>query len=399
MPEAFSPAIGVVLLQEGTVPSDRPRTFRSPVGVTCLDASGSGTGMADPEPDPGIGAIPMLDLFAGAGGLSLGLSRAGLVPVAAVETTEDAAKTYEAAHDLTVDRRRVEQIPAHELRSFRGRVGVVAGGPPCQPWSTGGLRRGEDDERDGFGGMFRALDFIRPEAFIIENVAGLERGRTREYFLGLVRILEEELGYVVKAATLNAADYGVPQQRQRLFIVGTRESEFEFPDPSHGPGREEAWRTAGEYLTAEPVGDPNTSIVTYAKNPDLRPSPYDGLLFNGGGRPINLDLPARTILASAGGNKTPFIDTLGIVPEYHTAIWDAEAGRPREGYERFIRTGRVPGARRITVSESAALQTFPADMEFKGGRSSQYTQVGNAVPPDLASAVGRALVKVLQVRR
>jgi site-specific DNA-cytosine methylase len=136
----------------------------------------------------------MLDLFAGAGELSIGLARAGLRPVAAVETMEDAAQTYEAHHGVGVDRRRVEQIPPGELRALGNRVSVIAGGPPCQPWSVGGHRRGDADERDGFGGMFRALDYIRPQAFIIENVAGLERGTTREHFLDLIGALRDELG-------------------------------------------------------------------------------------------------------------------------------------------------------------------------------------------------------------
>jgi DNA (cytosine-5)-methyltransferase 1 len=339
--------------------------------------------------------IPVLDLFAGAGGLSIGLREAGFDPIGAVEIMEDAAKTYEAHHDLEVDRRRLEEIPERELRSLRGRVSLVAGGPPCQPWSTGGLRRGDEDERDGFTAMFRALDLIRPEAFIIENVAGLERGRTRAYFLGLLRILKDVLGYGVEARTLNAADYGVPQQRQRTFIVGLRAGSFEFPTPTHGSTGAGPWRTAGEVLTDEPVGQANPSIVTYAKNPDLRPSPYDGLLFNGGGRPINLAAPARTILASAGGNKTPFVDTLGVVAAYHATLWNVHRGKPRKNYRDAVRTGLVPGARRITVAESAALQTFPEGMEFAGRRSSQYTQVGNAVPPKLAAAVGKEVYSAM----
>ncbi len=332
-----------------------------------------------------------MDLFAGAGGLSIGLHEAGFEPVGAVEIMEDAAKTYEAHHDVEVDRRRLEEIPERELRAMRGKVPVVAGGPPCQPWSTGGLRRGDEDDRDGFTAMFRALELIRPDAFIIENVAGLERGKTRPYFLDLLHVLEDVLGYEVKAQTLNAADFGVPQQRLRMFIVGLRQGDFTFPEPTHGPGQSKPWRTAGNVLTDEPMGKPNPSIVTYAKNPDLRPSPYDGLLFNGGGRPINLKAPARTILASAGGNKTPFIDTLGVVPEYHATLWDTKLCKARTTYKEAIRVGLVPGARRITVAESAALQTFPAGMTFEGRRSSQYTQVGNAVPPKLATAVGKAV--------
>jgi DNA (cytosine-5)-methyltransferase 1 len=362
------------------------------VDVTVPDvAAEGGPGAIDADTVDGGERLPVLDLFAGAGGLSIGLRAAGLDPVGAVEIMEDAANTYEAYHDVEVDRRRLEEIPERELRAMRGKVSIVAGGPPCQPWSTGGLRRGDEDDRDGFTGMFRALDLIKPEAFIIENVAGLGRGKARSYFISLLHVLEDVLGYMVKSQILDAADYGVPQRRQRMFIVGLREGRFKFPPPTHGSGRAKPWSTSGDVLADEPVGDSNLSIVTYAKNPHLRPSPYDGLLFNGGGRPIDLKTPARTILASAGGNKTPFIDMLGIVPRYHATLWDVEHNKPFESYRDAVRVGLVPGARRITVAESAALQTFPDGMEFKGRRSSQYTQVGNAVPPKLAMAVGRAV--------
>jgi DNA (cytosine-5)-methyltransferase 1 len=112
-------------------------------------------------------------------------------------------------------------------------------------------------------------------------------------------------------------------------------------------------------------------------------------LFNGGGRPIDLTDLAPTLLASMGGNKTPWVDTLGIVPGYHAHL--AAGGEPR--------IGMVPGARRITVAEAAALQTFPDGMIFAGPRSSQYRQVGNAVPPLLAREVGRALVGYLTQKR
>jgi DNA (cytosine-5)-methyltransferase 1 len=136
---------------------------------------------------------------------------------------------------------------------------------------------------------------------------------------------------------------------------------------------------------AQVDGVPNNSIVTYARKPDIRPSPYDGHLFNGGGRAIDLDAPAPTILASAGGNKTPFIDMAGIVPTYHRHL--LAGGAPR--------AGQVDGARRITVQEAATLQTFPRSARLAGPRSKQYTLVGNAVPPRLSRAVGKQLMKHL----
>lgn len=327
--------------------------------------------------------LPLVDLFSGAGGLSLGLTSAGFKPIVAVEIDPYACETYGALHPSTdLLEADIRQIG---FRRLRGEVAVVAGGPPCQPFSTGGLRRGGDDPRNGFPAFVRALREIQPEAFLIENVAGLGRGRARSYLQALIVELES-LGFDVSWQMLAAADYGVPQRRERLFIVGTRGQAFDFPAPSHGPGRLSPWVPAGTVLKVDqPFGEPNPSIVTYARNPDLRPSPYDGLLFNGGGRPIDLAAPARTILASAGGNKTPFVDTLGVVPPYHAHLM--AGGQPRKG--------RVPGARRITVAESAALQSFPRNLRFAGPRTAQYTLVGNAVPPRLAAALGAALVETL----
>lgn len=344
--------------------------------------------------EKGPPAIPALDLFAGAGGLSIGITEAGFKPVGAVEVLTDAATTYESHHDVEVNRRRLEEIPKGDLRALGSNVRVVVAGPPCQPWSTGGHRLASLDSRDGFPALLRALDVIRPEAFLIENVAGLERGVTRPYFLTLVKRLEE-LGYDVAAKTLDAADYGVPQHRRRLFLVGLNGAHFKFPEATHGPGREKPWVTARDVLGHEPLGEPNESIITYAKRPHIRPSPYDGLLFNGGGRPINLDAPARTILSSAGGNKTPFLDLDGDVPGYHARLWDRDAQRPRSNYRQRVRRGRLRSARRITVEECAALQSLPADLQFSGTRSIQYKLVGNAVPPKLASAVAKALYNAL----
>lgn len=307
--------------------------------------------------------------------------------VAASEWDEDALETYAKRHPAA--RLYEGDVADADFTEFRGVVDIVAGGPPCQPWSDGGKGLGHDDPRDGFPRFIDVLRTIQPKAFLIENVAGLTRGARREHFLEIVRQLEN-LGYEVSHDVLTAADYGVPQRRKRLFVVGTRSGTFRWPAPSHGAGREFPFPTAGDVLsTSTRRGEPNASIVTYAKRPDLRPSPYDGLLFNGGGRPIDLTDLAPTLLASMGGNKTPWVDTLGVVPGYHRHLMSG--GEPY--------TGVVPGARRITVAEAAALQTFPEDMWFAGRRSSQYRQVGNAVPPLLARVMGKALIDCLAARQ
>jgi len=325
-----------------------------------------------------------LDIFCGAGGLSIGLTAAGVEVVGGVEKDADAAATWAESHPGASII--LGDISTVDWAQWDG-VDLVVGGPPCQPWSTGGLRLGEADERDGWPAFVSAIERLRPRAFIAENVAGLAEGAMRPRWLRLTEELAS-LRYSVSAKVLNAADYGVPQKRRRCMVVGLRDDDtsFVFPAPTHGPGGSSPWRTAGSVIGVEAVGTPNTSIVTYASNPDLRRDPYGGHVYNGGGRPINLDAPAPTLLASMGGNRTPWVDVDGIVPEYHAHL--VNGGSPR--------SGRVPGARRITVVEAALLQTFEASTAFTGSRSSQYRQIGNAVPPLLAAKVGGALLDRLR---
>jgi DNA (cytosine-5)-methyltransferase 1 len=327
--------------------------------------------------------LSTVDLFAGAGGLSLGLKRAGFSVLEAVESDPDACESFASIHSNGG----VEATPIEEasFRGLRGHVALVAGGPPCQPFSNGGKRHGRMDPRDGFPEFMRAVSEIQPDGVLVENVPGLASGQRRVYFASLIRSLRARR-YRVSWLVLNAADYGVPQNRSRLFIVGSRRGRFSFPQPTHGDRAKRPHAQSGTVLDPDGIrGEPNLSIVTYARNPDIRPSPYDGHLFNGGGRPIDLRRPAPTILASAGGNKTPFIDTNGVVLPYHAHL--LAGGAPRRG--------QVDGARRITVDEAAALQTFPRRARFSGGRSKRYTLVGNAVPPRLAQAVGRSLARHL----
>ncbi|MGI8757695.1 MAG: DNA cytosine methyltransferase [Acidimicrobiales bacterium] len=324
----------------------------------------------------------VLDLFAGAGGLSIGLETAGFRIVAGTEWDADACETFAKAHPAAEVLE--GDINAMGFAQWRDEVELVVGGPPCQPWSIGGKRLGPADPRDGWPAFLRVLREVRPRAFVAENVAGFASGRRCSNLSALVAEMKA-LGFEVTAEVLHAADHGVPQKRQRLFIVGLRHGRFRFPPPARGPGRPLPWRPAGDLVSVEALGTPNPSIVTYAREPDLRPNPYDGHIYNGGGRPIDLERPSPTLLASMGGNKTPWVDTLGVVPEYHSHL--LAGGRPRRGL--------VPGARRITVEEAALLQTFPVGMHIAGRRSSRYRQIGNAVPPLLGETIGRALLPAL----
>lgn len=328
---------------------------------------------------PATPPVSAIDLFAGAGGLTLGFAQAGIETHCAVEVDPYAVETFKAHASMAeIFARDVQRT---DLRPYRGEVDLVYGGPPCQPFSSGGLRAAAADERDMVPSFIEAVQLIRPRAFLLENVPGLAVGGRGQY---LARVLDafRSIGYLLSWRELNAADYGVPQSRRRLFIVGMRGRPFAFPAATHGPGRPYPHVAVADVLPPYRIGTPNPASVVYAKKPDLRPSPYHGLLFNGGGRPIDRTAPSPTILASAGGNKTHFFDDLNLVPEYHRSL--LQGGSPREG--------TLPGARRLTVLESAILQTFPPEMTFCGPQSAQYQQVGNAVPPMLAAALGRALV-------
>jgi DNA (cytosine-5)-methyltransferase 1 len=232
-----------------------------------------------------------------------------------------------------------------------------------------------------FPEFFRVLREAQPAAFLAENVPGLVTSHKLKYFTDLLEGFEK-LGYNVSWKVVLAADYGVPQKRRRLIIVGMREGEFWFPKPTHGPLTDTPHVPSGSVVSKfHPLGEPPDCPVVYAKFPDPRRSPYAGHVYNGGGRPLDLSAPCHTLLASAGGYKTHWVDTADIAPEYTAHL--LAGGGPREG--------EVTGARRLTIEESALLQSFPVGMRFAGSRSSQYTQIGDAVPPKLALVLGKAL--------
>ena len=326
--------------------------------------------------------LQAIDLFSGAGGLTLGFKQAGVKTICAVEIEPIRVQTFGLhSPDAEIENGDVQKI---DLSRYRGKVELVYGGPPCQPFSSGGLRKAHSDERNMVPSFIAVLRSVQPEAFLMENVPGLAVGERRAYLRSVLDEFES-MGYRLSHRVVNAADYGVPQKRRRLIVVGMRGRTFRFPEESHGLGRAIPFVAVKDVLPRHQIGEPNPSKVFYAKNPDLRPSPYDGHVFNGGGRPIDRDQPCHTILASAGGNKTHFFDELNLVSDYHSQLM---AGDPPK-------IGSLPGARRLTVLESMVLQTFPPDMVFRGPRSAQYKQVGDAVPPKLAFVLAGAIVRQL----
>jgi DNA (cytosine-5)-methyltransferase 1 len=246
----------------------------------------------------------------------------------------------------------------------------------------------DDDPRSQHVWTFlKTVAELQPQAFVMENVKNLAINSRWEGLRDSMRAFAENLGYSTKIWVLNASHYGVPQARERMFMVGIRDGAPHKPLPSSA----ELPPTTRQALQGIPaLGEPGndsicTALVTPARNPVLRRSPYAGMLFNGKGRALNLDAPAPTLPATMGGNRTPVIDQLEL------------EGQAEEnwvvGYHRRLTAGRGPvlkipkRMRRLTVEEAAVLQAFPNSWKFVGRQSSRYRQIGNAVPPLLARAV------------
>jgi DNA (cytosine-5)-methyltransferase 1 len=319
--------------------------------------------------------------------MDLGFVRAGFKVVWACDIMPDACATYRANIGPHVERRDLRQVDPSVLPE----CDVVFGGPPCQGYSVAG-HMDPDDPRSSLTWEFaRIVESLRPTAFVMENVkalAALTRWKlVRQRFVTRM----EELGYEVVMHLLDARHYGVPQGRERVFFIGTQCPALPVRTVPRTSGRPV---TAGEVLRRLPPAgiEPNIGVcraqVVPAKHPILRRSPYAGMLFNGQGRPIDLSSTVNTLPASMGGNRTPIVDELALrsgeapwVVEYHARLM--AGGPPAERSPQRLR--------RITATEAAVLQTFPIEHRFVGKLSSQYTQIGNAVPPALAHEVALAV--------
>jgi DNA (cytosine-5)-methyltransferase 1 len=242
--------------------------------------------------------------------------------------------------------------------------------------------------------FFRVVSELKPKAFVMENVKALGANtRWKSTRLALIQ-LGEEMGYSTRLLILNSADYGVPQLRERMFLVGIRGGGV-MPTPP--PTKQRI--TVREILESlPPYGKPGNdsfcrAIITPARNPVLRKSPFAGMLFNGQGRPIDLEQPSPTLPASMGGNRTPIIDQESL--ETDAEPWIVE-------YHRHLSAGGKPYSkvptrlRRLTVEEAARLQGFSQGMKFGGSQCAKFRQIGNSVPPPLAKAVAESLFSVLK---
>ena len=381
-----------------------------------------------------------IELFAGAGGLGMGLHRAGFHPQKVVEWDRDCCDTIRENQALGSSLVRSWplfhcDVRMVDFKPFEDQIDLVSGGPPCQPFSLGGKHGAYDDARDMFPQAIRAVRETRPRAFIFENVKGLTRAAFRNYFEYIKLQLEHPeviarngerwtehldrleqhhlhgtrsgLQYRVVTRVLNAADYGVPQRRERVLFVGFRDDldvEWHFPRETHSAERllwdqyrdESYWDrlripkfdrqvNASEFARAERMDQRPVTCAwrTVREAINQLPDPQDesgqhrevaNHKFQGGARSYTghtgsrLDEPAKTLKAGVHG-----------VPGGENML-----AKP-DGSVRYF-----------TVRESARLQTFPDDYIFHGSWTEMMRQLGNAVPMRLAETIGRDIARQLK---
>ena len=338
-----------------------------------------------------------IDLFAGAGGLSLGLERSGYEVVFALDNDAVAVRSYKESLGSHIICAPIEQISAAELMRraniVPGECDLLAGGPPCQGFSL--QRRGERvDSRNGLVLDFiRMVEEVRPTFFLMENVSGLLTKHGRP-FLDEFHRRVARLGYVIHVELLDASDFGVPQRRRRALLVGERttggKSRFQFPSPLQGPPR--TVRDAIADLPSPPKdGSEHPLVANHYREARLSPLNIERIKHvpQGGGR---ASLPEHLQLACHRNTSHRHLDVYGRL------AWDEPAVTLTARFDSFTR-GRFAHPeehRSLTIREGARIQTFPDDFRFFGSREDQARQVGNAVPPSLAEALGTAILQTLK---
>ena len=305
-----------------------------------------------------------IEICAGAGGQALGLEEAGFKHIALVEYENDYCKTLK-------QNRPDWNVICADVKDFSGlkyadSIDLLAGGVPCPPFSVAGKQLGKSDERDLFPEALRLINEIHPKAVMLENVKGFLDSKFDEYRTSILKNIES-LGYKVQIKLLNASDYGVPQLRPRIVIVGIRndiQCDFYYPLPLN-----EKTLTVGEVLSdlIRKNGWKNADSWIEKAN-SIAPTIVGGSKKHGG--PDLGPVRARKAWAELG------VDGLGIANE-----------APAQDFE---------GMPRLTTRMIARIQGFPDDWSFGTKKTAACRMIGNAFPPPVAKAVGEQIRKVLE---
>lgn len=338
--------------------------------------------------------LSAIDIFAGAGGLSLGLHQAGFEVLFANDIDPAAARTYSCNFPGRVELGDIADLGANDVLRIAGlsagECDLLVGGPPCQGFSV--QRRGPDEDARSLLILdyLRLLEGIRPRLFLMENVGGLLSKRGL-HLIELLRNRAELIGYVTQVAKVDAVRFGVPQFRERVLLVGHRrrgaEPIFEFPTATHSRNR---WRTVrdaiGDLPSPPEDGSCHPKTPNHYREKRLSTLNLERLrhIPPGGGRenlPLHLQLPCHV-----NNPSHRHVDVYGRL------AWDRPAGTITARFDSFTR-GRFAHPeqdRSITLREGARLQTFPDWFVFEGNREEGARQIGNAVPPLLAERLAQA---------
>lgn len=362
-----------------------------------------------------------IDLFAGAGGFAEGFLRAGVDILLANDIWEPASLTYRENHkDIDFILKDIYDLDGKELlkrlKLGQGELDIIIGGPPCQGFSTVGKRNKNDPRNSLFKEYLRIVNILKPKIFVMENVTGIlsmERGRVLKNIISSFR----DIGYKIQYRVLNAADYGVPQIRERVIFIGTRlDIDIIFPKPTHTSsiemnfleGKLKPHITLWEAIGDLPRIEANEKATEYIMEPQ---NEYQRARREGS---------KGLTLHESGKHSPKLIKMMKYIPE-GASVWEIEDIPkdliPTSGYgNTYARLdSKLPGMtitrnfscisssrcihpfsnRGLTAREAARIQSFDDKYTFIGNKSDVALQIGNAVPPLLAESIGKSIVKML----
>jgi DNA (cytosine-5)-methyltransferase 1 len=360
--------------------------------------------------------IKIIDLFAGVGGLSYGFAHDESFEIlAANEILKNMAKAYEINHPkVKMYCKDIKDFGLSDLYNDfqvkKGDIDLVVGGPPCQAYSTVGKRLIDDPKGKLFQEYYRVLKELDPKVFLFENVKGLLSMQKGE-LLSTIITLFESLGYKVQYKVLNAADYGAPQIRERVIIIGTKlNAQFNYPEVTHynpqitvSPKNNLLpYLSLGEAISDLPFIKSNEEGVNYLSEPK-----------NEFQKTMRINAPDKIMDHKSPKNNQKLIELMKMLPDGGTPLDLPEEFRPKSGFANtysklwwdrpsttITRNLGTPSSSRcihpktprpLTTREGARLQCFPDSYIFYGSRSDKNLQIGNAVPTFLSLALKKAI--------
>lgn len=344
----------------------------------------------------------VIDLFCGAGGLSLGFENAGFKSILAIDFWAPAIETYNnnrsnkvgQVQDITkLDKEFFEQF---DIKNLSG----VIGGPPCQGFSLAGKRVIDDDRNKLYRDYFRVLEILKPDFFLMENVVGLTNlngGAIKEDIIRRADLI----GYHVSYKILCASDYGVPQNRRRVIFIGIKKEIYDKKGEFVFPEQKNYQVTCLEALSDLPNLDEGQDKTQYVCEPQ---SDYQRLMRKNSVEVHNHEqskhseetIKAISYVPQGGGMRDIPIEIRGD-RKYSSLLRRMDSSKPSQTVDTGHRTYfHYKENRVISVREAARLQSFPDDYIFYTGKQNQYKQVGNAVPPILAYELAKSIIKYFE---